>query len=293
MARACEGGVKRAASKEGAVAPLSVLRGVVVLIAGLAGFALGVLGTLVGTGGGFIIVPVVAIVFPEWSTEVVTAFSLAVVAANAMTGATSYLRAKRVDVRSAATFAASAAPGALLGAQASALIPRRVFDPVFGLVLVVLAAWMLWGRRATDAPPHPGHTHRVLVDAGGTRYAWSFDPRLGIAGSAFVGFLSSLLGIGGGIVHVPFLIAALSFPAHVATATSHAVLAVTALLGALTHLAHGDYRGDGPLVAACCAGAVLGAPLGARLSRYVSAVTILRILAAGLAAAGIRLLLAR
>jgi uncharacterized membrane protein YfcA len=261
------------------------------LIAALAGFAIGVFGTLIGAGGGFLIVPIVALLEPEWSTHVVTGFSLAVVAANATTGGISYARRGRVDGRSFAMFAAAAAPGALLGPLVSAAIPRRIFDALFGVVLVAIAVWLFVHRRAPrEAPPHPGHTHRVLVDREGTRYEWSFDPAYGLIGSALVGFVSSLLGIGGGIVHVPLLVALLSFPEHIATATSHAVLAVTAVLGTVTHLVHGDYAQDGTLVITCALGAILGAPLGARLSTYVSGRTIMRILAGGLAVAGLRLL---
>jgi uncharacterized membrane protein YfcA len=68
---------------------------------------------------------------------------------------------------------------------------------------------------------------------------------------------------------------------------------VTALLGTITHLVHGDYAQDGTLVAACALGAVLGAPIGARLSTYVSGRTIMRVLAAGLTLAGLRLLFGR
>jgi len=273
--------------RKGAALPAEIL-------AGLGGIALGFIGTLVGAGGGFLLVPALALLEPRWSTEIVTAFSLAVVAANATTGATSYWLQGRVDVRSFLMFAAAAVPGSIGGVFATTLIPRRVFDPLFGVVLLGIAVW-LFVRRApgADTPAATGRTSRRLVDRAGNEYAWSYEPLTGIAGSAFVGFLSSLLGIGGGIVHVPLLVTLLNFPEHIATATSHAVLAVTSAIGTAVHLAHGDYRDDWRLVVTCSVGAVIGAPFGARASLYASGSTILRVLALALAIVAIRLLVAR
>lgn len=266
--------------------------GVLELAAGLVGIALGALGTLVGAGGGFLLVPLLALVEPAWSSEQITAFSLAVVTANAATGAVSYWRARRVDVRSFPYYAAAQVPGAAIGAYVTAFLPRRIFDPLFGATLIAIAAWLVF-RPAKASVQRAGRAHRVIVDAAGQRYEWSFDPRIGVAGSGVIGFFSSLLGIGGGIIHVPLLATVLGYPAHVATATSHAVLAVTAAVGTSIHVAHGDYRADAPLVACTCLGAVIGAPFGARLSAHVPGPAILRVLAVALAFVGVRLLLNR
>jgi len=261
------------------------------LVAALGGVVLGFIGTLIGAGGGFLLVPILVFLEPQWSTEIVTAFSLAVVAANASTGALSYWLQKRVDVRSFVIFALAATPGSIAGAYASAFVPRRIFDPTFGAVLILIAVWLfLRPSRLNSKRAGAGNTSRQLVDAAGNQHAWSFDAATGIAGSALAGFVSSLLGIGGGIIHVPLLVTLLNFPEHIATATSHAVLAVTAIAGALVHAFRGDYRTDGPLVLACCVGAIAGAPLGARVSVHVPGPLILRILAIGLAFVGLRLI---
>jgi hypothetical protein len=82
----------------------------------------------------------------------------------------------------------------------------------------------------------------------------------------------------------------LGFPAHVATATSHAVLAVTAGLATIVHIVHGDFRATWPLVLAAAGGAMVGAPIGARVSNFVPGAVILRVLAVSLAFVGLRLL---
>jgi uncharacterized membrane protein YfcA len=96
------------------------------------------------------------------------------------------------------------------------------------IVLLALAAWLLLGE-----PAHPRRlrgrlTHRELTDRYGTTYQYDVPLRRGIAYSSVVGFVSSFLGIGGGIIHVPLLVRALAFPTHLATATSHFVLAIIA-----------------------------------------------------------------
>lgn len=267
--------------------------GVAEAIAAAAGLGIGMLGTLIGAGGGFILVPLLVLLEPAWTTDQVTAFSLAVVTANATTGALSYWWQGRVDPFTFPLYTLAAVPGSILGAFATAYVPRRVFDPAFGVVLILIGIWLFLKPGSSEGGGHTGYFERILVDRGGHRYEWSFDPRIGFAGSVLVGFLSSVLGIGGGIIHVPLLATVLGFPAHVATATSHAVLAVTAGIATVVHLARGDYRATWPLMLATCAGAVAGAPLGARISAYVPGAAILRILAVALAFVGVRLLFAR
>ncbi len=263
------------------------------LLAAAGGFAIGTLGTLIGAGGGFILVPLLVLLEPGWSVDEVTAFSLAVVTANATTGALSYWRQGRVDPFSFPLYTVAAIPGAILGAFATAYIPRPIFDPLFGVVLIAIGVWLFARPGSSEDGAMTGPFQRVLLDRSGHRYTWSFDPRVGVAGSMFVGFFSSVLGIGGGIIHVPLLATVLGFPAHVATATSHAVLAVTAAIATIVHLVHGDYRTIWQPVLAACGGAIAGAPIGALLSTRVRGAVILRILAVALALVGARLIFAR
>jgi uncharacterized membrane protein YfcA len=253
------------------------------------GILVGGIGTLVGVGGGFVLVPVIALLEPHWQTRTITAYSLAVVSANACSGTAAYLRAGRVDMRSAGAFAVAAIPGVFVGVAGADRISRGWFDPLFGILLAVMAGVLTFapGWRSGQ---HGGSAKRTLVDANGNRYAWSFDMRIGLAGSVFVGIVSALFGIGGGPIQVPFLVTALNYPEHVATATSHAVLAATSLLATLIHASRGDFAADLPVTLSTAAGALIGAPIGARLSGAVSGRILLRILAAMLLFIAVRLI---
>ncbi|MGE0757549.1 MAG: sulfite exporter TauE/SafE family protein, partial [Pirellulaceae bacterium] len=113
---------------------------------------------------------------------------------------------------------------------------------------------------------------------------------LGSVGSAYIGLLSSLLGIGGGIIHVPFLIRALRMPTHTATATSHFVLTFIALTATITHVALGEFERGIAETMYLAVGVMMGAPLGAALSTRLHGSLILRLLAVALCLVGVRLL---
>jgi uncharacterized protein len=268
------------------------------------GFLIGAFGTLIGAGGGFILVPILLLVYPNEKTELITAISLAVVFFNALSGSFAYARMKRVDYKSGIVFSIATIPGAILGALSTAFVPRRAFDLIFG-ILMTIAAVVLWlsakEERSTSTRPKVVQvsgkartrlTQRHLVDAEGVHYDYAFDLRLGTVLSIFVGYLSSLLGVGGGFIHVPALTRLLNFPVHIATATSHFVLAVMALTGTLVHVVQGVFVHGARRTAVLAIGVLVGAQAGAWISNRVGGKMIIRGLAVALLFVGIRLILA-
>lgn len=201
---------------------------------------------------------------------------------------------KRIDYRSGGWFAVATLPGAVAGAIVVGFIPRRTFDGMFATVLVVLGLLLLF-RKASNAiqPPVTGWStvSRSITDKQGHTYRYSFQMWKGVAISTVVGFMSSLLGIGGGVIHVPVMATILHFPVHIAAATSHFVLAFMALEGTGVHFATGALQLDRSLAQAVmlAIGAVPGAQAGAYLSRHVHDTHIIRALAVGLVLVGVRL----
>ena len=256
-----------------------------------AGFALGAYGTLIGAGGGFLLVPLLLLVYPSASPHTVATISLTVVFFNALSGSIAYARMGRIDYKSGLLFSTAAVPGAIVGAIATDRIPRRPFDFMVGVLMLAICAFLL-RRRAAGAPGEGGPwvLRRRLVEADGTVYAYSYNPVLAVGVSLGVGFLSSLLGIGGGIIHVPVMANLLHFPVHVATATSHFTLAIMTLTGVVVHGVEGDFTGALGRIVPLAVGVAAGAQVGAQLARWVRGVWIIRALVFALAFVGVRLI---
>ena len=258
------------------------------------GLGVGAYGTLIGAGGGFILVPALLFAYPGLSATQVTAISLAVVFANAVSGSLSYSRQRRIDYRSAAVLAAATVPGAVVGAIVVGYIPRRLFDVIMGAALILVAVFLLARPRGSRSVWLGARftVSRALMDAGGVTYEYRFNLAAAALFSVGIGFLSSLLGIGGGIIQVPLLTSFFGFPAHIATATAQFALMFTSATGTLTHLLQGVYRPFLRLTIELAIGVVIGAQLGAAISRRVGGTSIIRLLAIALGLVGFRLLLA-
>lgn len=261
----------------------------------LFGLCVGVYGTLVGAGGGFIIVPILLLVYHA-SPQAASGTSLLVVFFNALSGSLAYMRQRKVDYQTGWRFALATVPGAIIGVYLQSFFTGPVFSAIFGVVLLVIAVFLNLRPDATRATLHrfgagglpPGYVRRDLTDADGHTYQYAFNLRGGVALSFVVGFLSSILGIGGGIIHVPAMVFLFDFPAHLATATSHFVLAITSLVGSVGNIAAGRILVLPAL--AMSIGATIGARAGALISRRVQGPLIVRVLSLALVVVGARLI---
>lgn len=258
----------------------------------LLGVAVGAFGTIVGAGGGFVLTPILLLLYPHDSPQTITTISLTAVFFNAASGTTAYLRQRRVDVRSGSVFAAAATPGAIGGALLTGIVSRRLFDVLIGAVLALLAVWLLSGDRWRPHPPHRGVRRRLLRDRQGLVYEYEVPIWRGALYSLAVGFVSSFLGLGGGVIHVPLLVRALGFPTHVATATSHYILAWMSGVGTIAHAVNGGFAGGTGLrrAASVSVGVVVGAQVGAHFSQRLRGTHIEWALAVALLALAARLL---
>jgi len=248
------------------------------------GFVVGTFGTLIGAGGGFILVPLLLVGYHFPPADAVGT-SLSLVFLNALSGSVAYLRQRRVDLALGWRFALATLPGAIGGAYVTRSLSSRAFGQAFGVVLIIVAVFLFLGRTAA---PSARADSRALVDASGGTHHYRVDVWKGVMVSLLVGVISSIFGIGGGIIHVPFLIVALGLPVHVATATSHFVLSISAFVGAVTFLILGHV--DLTTFALMGIGVLLGAQVGARMSIGTSAAVIRGVLAGSLAVVGVRMI---
>ncbi len=146
------------------------------------GVGVGLYGTLIGAGGGFVLMPILLLLYPKMTPEHLTAISLAVVFFNALSGSEAYALMKRIDYKSGLMFAAATIPGAIIGALNTAWVPRHLFDGIFGVILLGGAVFLFYAAqpcstRSREARHvHHFETHRHLVAIGGETTIMSLTP---------------------------------------------------------------------------------------------------------------------
>ena len=208
------------------------------VVAALAGLAIGLSLGALGSGGSILAVPVLAYLLHQ-SPVVATTGSLVVVAAAAVMGAVLAHRAGHVRVGQGLAFALLGAAGAAAGATWSVHVAAHVLMGSFAVLLLVVAATMT--RRLLS----PGRTRAALeVDAPIITIAPTFMcdcPRalkMVVTGTA-VGMLTGFLGVGGGFLVVPALVLALGVSMPTAVGTSLLVIAVNSAAAFGVRMAHG------------------------------------------------------
>lgn len=255
----------------------------VLVPAGLFGAGTGAALGLVGGGGSILAVPALVYGLGMPVTQAVPT-SLLVVTGTAVAGVLPRLGRGEVRWRVAGVFGAAGIGAAFGGAAVNRLLPERVLLAVFAVLMLAVGVTLLWGR------PEPRGACEV---PGGHVDWWSCLPKA-LAIGAGVGFLTGLLGVGGGFVVVPALTWLLGLPIPAAIATSLLVLGANSLAGLAAHLGRfeldlavtGVFLGAAAL-AALVAGGVAGR-LPERVLRrgFAGLVIAVGVFVAGAAAAG-------
>src|SRR5450631_1437830 len=136
----------------------------------ITGFIIGIFGTVIGAGGGFILVPILILSYPELSPETITAISIFIVAVNAISGSVAYARSGRIDYKAGLLFALFTIPGSILGVFATEYIPRHIFNMSFGILLILLAVFLFIktlkqaSAKENDRHTGKGWIHHSLTD---------------------------------------------------------------------------------------------------------------------------------
>ncbi len=244
-----------------------------VLIVG--GVAAGLFGSLLGLGGGILIVPLLTLVF---DLPLLTAVGVSLVCVIVTSGASAgvYLERRVANLRLGTVLELFTAVGALAGALAAFILPENILELLFAALLVYVAVSMVRGR---DPEPEnvedPAAAAATAADGADSSFIAALSGPgyrvrhlgFGAAGSVFAGVTSALLGIGGGLVKVPVMHVLMGVPLRVATATSNLMIGITASASAIIYLLRG---GIDPYVASPTAvGVFFGASLGSRIAHRI------------------------
>jgi len=256
----------------------------------LSGVAAAFIGSLAGLGGGFIVAPILRLVF-HLSPDRAAGTSLVLVLANVASASVAFYRQGRVDVRLGVTMGLLAIPGSIIGAYLVRFAPSSLFDLLYAALLILMAFNLLRqsGRHADGAIARlPWSKERVFHDRlTGLDYRYAHSPPIAAAAGVATGFLSSFFGIGGGVLVVPVLLRLFWMPAHIVSATSHTIILFSAPFGVLTHALQGSVVWEDALPLAL--GGLVGGQLGAGASRHLADGLLVRIVAIALIAAALSL----
>jgi len=261
--------------------PLNLTATLALIIYG-AGTVAGALGVALGLGGGIFLVPFLTLVlgFPLKSAA---AISLATVIATSSAVTAQRAGNQLINLRVGMVLEAATTLGSLLGGITAQLVAESMLQRLFGIVAIGVAAVVL-GRvnkrnvilDATVDPGRLGGRFYEEESRGIVSYRVKRLP-LALFASFIAGNVSSLLGIGGGIIKVPVLNSWCGMPLRAAAATSALMIGVTATGGAIIYYGRGDLQ---PLLAApAVLGVQVGSLAGARLA-YGASVKWLKVLMA-------------
>jgi len=231
------------------------------LIIFIAGVLSGILGALLGLGGGIFLVPFLNLVL-KFPLTVAAAISLTTVIATSSTVSAGRAGKQLINMRLGMLLEVATAAGSVLGGLTALVLRQSVLQKTFSVVAGAVAVIMLTRLQRRNVILDPAADPGLL----GGRY---FEQESGaivtyrvkrlpvaITASFLAGNISSLLGIGGGIIKVPVLNAWCGVPLRAAAATSAFMIGVTATAGAVI------YYGHGQLIPTLAAAAVLGVQLG-------------------------------
>jgi uncharacterized protein len=214
------------------------------------GFGIGLSLGLLGGGGSLLTVP--ALVYLVGQTpQAAISTSLAIVGANSMLGAAFHHRQGNLNWQVALIFGGAGMFVAYLSAGLSRFFSAPALLVIFALLMVSISSLML--LRKEPATP---------VDKK-SRHSWP----AALLGGAGVGFLTGLLGVGGGFLIVPVLVMLVGLPMYQAVGTSLVIIAANSLAGLAGHI-QGEWFNISLTLIFVSAGLV-GTYAGAKLAKRV------------------------
>ncbi len=208
----------------------------------------GMIGGFLGLGGGIILVPLLALGFKLPMHQAV-ALSLATIMANSIVSSTRYLEKGLVDYRLVILLSIFASIGAIFGSFMGPYIPARYLQIAFSLMMAYTVYSLL--KKKDDGVAHRKIGHQP-----------HFLPVILIAFLA--GIISSLLGVGGGVLIVPAAYLIFNYSLDVSRGTSAYTIGIIATAGSVVYFARGTLNVEyaGQIMLGTMAGGWLGSWLG-------------------------------
>ena len=251
----------------------------------LIGLLVGIFAAITGVGGGVLFVPILTLLF-AFAPSPAIGTSMLVMVFGGVGATIGYARQKKVYFKAGALLGLAMAPGAVIGAYLTEVVPGRILGVVFGLFLTGIAIRMILSitryqqkiakkTKQITCEEECFRNYERLISA----FTLSF----------FAGILSGLLAIGSGVFLVPILLSIVSVPVHIAIGTSMFLMGITSIAGSFQFYRVGNI--DFVYAILLGIGALIGTQIGAYLSKRIRAERIQLLFAIALFIASLEMLL--
>jgi uncharacterized membrane protein YfcA len=241
----------------------------ILVVVGLLG---GTLGSLMGLGGGIVVVPALlmlaSISYIDITPQVAVGTSLLIMIFTGISATISYMKQKKVDYKSGLLFFSASGPGAILGTWLNRGFDTNSFQVYLGLFILFVSFILLIRNRLSPLPRSGKGVERTFTDEAANVYTYGYRLIPVLTLSFVVGMLSGLFGIGGGSLLVPAMIVLFAFPPQLAVATSMFIILLSAIVGSISHIIQGNV--NWMYAIALIPGAWFGGTLGAAINRRLS-----------------------
>ena len=255
-----------------------------------------ILGSLVGIGGGLIIVPTLIYLGVEHdllhgiTPQIAIGTSSVILIVTGFTSTFGYMKSKQVDFKNGSIFLFGLLPGSLIGSVLSRFLTLNSFDLYFGIFLILVAVLLIIRNKIKPIQLFNKEKYRrSYTDNEGVTYHYNVPPIFAFVATLFIGILTGLFGIGGGALMTPLMLIVFRFPPHVAVGTSMLMIFFSSLMSSLGHMVQGHVAWGYSLV--LIISSIIGAQIGVRINRTIKSDTVVLLLRTVLLIMGVYLII--
>jgi uncharacterized protein len=260
----------------------------------LLGFFIGIITSMFGVGGGFLLTPTLRIIF-NIAYPIAIGTSLLQITVTALYSAYKQWRQKNLDLKMGAVTALGSLVGTEFGIRMLLAVNMKgtveiighsiqfidlVINCCFLVLMTAIALFMYWetcnsGRFGIEEPKiGASEIVQSCPIPPFLRFEQAAIPQLSVwvplVLSLFVGCLTGFLGIGGGFIILPLMIYLLGIPTRIAVGTSTVQVLLASAYGTLRYLMQGNI--DFILVLFMLIGSMIGVSIGSKIAKMINAV---------------------
>lgn len=249
----------------------------------LIGLLSAVLGSLVGIGGGIIIVPTLVYLGVNHhllhgiTTQIAIGTSSVILIVTGLSSSIGYLKTKQVDIKNGSIFLFGLLPGSLIGSFLSRYLTLNSFNLYFGIFMICVSILLMIRYKIKPFKIFDKEKYRkTYIDAKGMTYHYSVPPMFAFFATLFIGVLTGLFGIGGGALMTPLMLIVFRFPPHVAVGTSMMMIFFSSVMSSIGHIIQGHVAWLYSII--LIISSYIGAQIGVKINHSIKSETVVLLL---------------